>query len=308
MDMSEAQLNDFSQALAEGIAQADRLRQESEKARDRENEAKGAISLAGKAYGGQALKALDECGAWPKAPDFDKLENYLLACNDTERVLEGIERELAWCEKTLAGEHVELTGLEVEAAEVADEYRKKMLGFARGLVADGEALDVACVPSFEGGFEAWSQVKTGRISELLAEVKVAYEKYRKVVDDNGPFSLHPTVGIGDEEKLADCLDELKEANAKPYMGVLDDDFMDHVDAFWLGFDKLARLCSSRATANPAPLLSYFERVSRGLGEALEGKQLADFDYLTLLSELRKSCDIDSNEFEDGPTNEDDEGF
>lgn len=53
-----------------------------------------------------------------------------------------------------------------------------------------------------------------------------------MLSDNGPFSLHPTSYLDEDVKLAEEIDYLREANAKPYYGPLDDDPMDHVDAFW----------------------------------------------------------------------------
>ena len=308
MELNEDQVAELAQALASGIAQADALKREASKERERLDEAKTALDVAKAAYGGELLEVLEEQQAWPKAPDFKKLERYLLSCGSSQKAVEGIERELAWCAQALQIEQTDLSGLESKAHEQAGVFRERMLAFTRFLLAEGETLEDGAAPEFAGGFETWSQAKAKNVSELLVEVRAAFEKLRRVLLDNGSFALEPTIELGNP-RLTSVIEEVREGNARPYRGPIDEDFMDHVDNFWLGFHKLGKVCSQRATADPTPLLDYTEQVARELGEALEGKRLSGFTAFTVLQELRKTCDVDLDDLlpaEDDLPNTDDE--
>lgn len=283
---------EFSEALAQGIARAKELDQEQRKSRDRLSAACGALGIASKLYGNRALVDYDERAAAPKAPDFDKLQAYLLKCNDTLKVTEGVERELAWCERSLAGAGPDFAEANAVAAEVAGEYRERMADLARGFLAEGETLDEGVPAVYQASFEPWSAPDEALLAELLAEVKAAFEVYRRVIADNGPFALYPTVTL-ELPKLSECVGEVRGANAKPYFGILDDDFMDHVDAFWLGFCKLGTLCENRATPDLTVLFGYFDTCERELGDALEGHELVDIEIFEVIRNLRHTLDEDA---------------
>ncbi len=275
----------LSEDLAQGIFAADELKRRAALDRAREDAAIEGLDRAYRVLGGRALNALAEREDWPKPPDFERLVHVLEDCNETARVFEGIERELGWCEGILAEGCLDLEGLGREAASACDVFRGQMIEFARNLLEPSETLDEDAVPHFSAGLRPLSNADGEKVAELLREARTAYEKYRRVVTDNGPFALHPTGEPDEDTKLAEEIEYLREANAKPYLGILDDDFMDHVNAFWEGFYKLGWLCVRRADVDLTPVLSYFKRVSEGLGQQLRGKKLGDVDELALLSAI-----------------------
>lgn len=278
----------LSEALARGIFAADELKRRASLDRGREDAAAEGLRTAYQVLGGRALEELEGRENWPAPPDFGKLMDFLEACNDSARVFEGIERELAWCEGVLAGAGLDLEGLSREAGAVCEAYRSEMIAYAGRLLAEGEKVDEEAVPRFSAVLETYSKADAGQLHELLAEVRAAYAKYRRVIGDNGPFALHATAEMDDRAKIAEELERLRAANAKPYQGILDDDFMDHVNAFWEGFCKLGTVCERRADVNLAPVLSYFQRVADELARALRGKKLGDVDELALLNALPAS--------------------
>lgn len=272
-------------AIAQGVFGAGELERRASLEREREDEAIGGLQTAYRAVGGRALDELTKREGWPKPPNFKRLVAVLEGCNEASRVFDGIEREFDWCEGLLSGGGLDLEGLGREAAAACEVFRSQMIMFARALLAEGESLDEEAVSHFSAGLEPFSHADGQKVSELLAEVRKAYEKYHRVIDDNGPFALHATGEVDEDVKLGQELERLREANAKPYLGILDDDFMDHVNVFWEGFYKLGTLCEGRADVNLTPVLSYFKRVADELGEELRGKRLGDVDELALLNAI-----------------------
>lgn len=102
-----------------------------------------------------------------------------------------------------------------------------------------------------------------QLQVLYHLVLKAYEKYRRCVEDNNMFAAFASTssygvlpsawrrwinGLGDsddeeEEKkeepaYREVLTYMKEHNAQAYTGMLDEDFVPHVDAFWYGLERL----------------------------------------------------------------------
>ncbi len=287
MDLDESELTDLASSIAAGLAGADELRRKNRGAQERQDEAKLAVKAAALVYGNRLLEELEESGAKPKAVSFEKLWNYLSRCEDTEAAFEAIERELDWCEGVVGGTGADVAGVAEAVRPLCERYRAELFAFARTLLAEGAELGDDAVPEFTGTFKSWSKANAGKLAALYDEVRKAYGKFRRVVADNGPFALHPTCEVETKEKLAACLDEMCEANERPYLGILDDDFMDHVDAFWYGFCKLGKLCEDKADVNLTPLVSYFETCGERLGEAVCEAELGTFDAFTVLDSLRE---------------------
>ena len=271
--------------LAEAIHGADELRRRSERDHERELRARAGLEVTAKVLCDRAIEELSLREPWPTPPDFDRLMCYLDRCTETSRVCEGIGRELAWCQGFLGEDTTDFDALGAEATSVCARYRKQMLDYARKLLAEGEALDEAAVPAPSIRLEAASQADRTLLGELLAEVRTAYEKFRSVIADNGPFSLHPTTSPDTDARVAEEVRRMREANAKPYLGPLDDDFMCHVDAFWEGFRKLGQKCEEVATPNLTPVRSYFSLMADRLADALEGKRLGSVDVASLVGAI-----------------------
>lgn len=122
-----------------------------------------------------------------------------------------------------------------------------------------------------------------QVTELSHEVRRSFATFREVMSDNGVFAAFAGTGsygscngrswfwdddfeymgerpgatelegieCGVEEdqggdSLERCIERMREFNAREYWGMLDDDFEQHVDAFWYGFshymDELGTLC------------------------------------------------------------------
>lgn len=105
-----------------------------------------------------------------------------------------------------------------------------------------------------------------QLRNLYDLVLVAYAKYKKCVEDNNMFAaFSSTSNYGmmtdywkrwfsciprdndnddedtaqkDEPQFEEVIEYMKEHNAKKYSGILDEDFVPHVDAFWYGLQML----------------------------------------------------------------------
>ena len=271
--------------LAEALRDADALRRQDSRKDEREQRAALGLQLAAKVLCGRAVEELTQRESWPAPPDFGRLMGFLDRCTDVSRVCEGIERELDWCEGFLDGDAPDLAALGDEAAAVCAQYRTQLIEYAGKLLAPGETLDEAAAPLPASRLETVSQADGGALRELLAEVRAAYGKFRRVIADNGPFSLHPTTSPDGDARVAEEIERLREANAQPYLGPLDDDVMCHVDAFWEGFFKLGATCEGKATVDLAPVASCFSRMADELAAALEGKRLGSVNDVSLLDAI-----------------------
>ena len=122
-----------------------------------------------------------------------------------------------------------------------------------------------------------------KLGELAREVRRSFATFKEVIADNGVFAAFAGTGSfgncqGDiwfwddeceytggrpgsrqlegiecgveEDRVGDslerCIERMREFNAREYWGMLDDDFPQHVDAFWYGFDhymcELSDIC------------------------------------------------------------------
>lgn len=116
-----------------------------------------------------------------------------------------------------------------------------------------------------------------KLGELAREVRRSFATFKEVIADNGVFAAFSGTGsfgncqgdiwfwddeceytggrpgsrqlegieCGVEEdrggdSLERCIERMREFNAREYWGMLDDDFPQHVDAFWYGFDHYMR--------------------------------------------------------------------
>ncbi len=278
---------ELAESFAQGLLRAEELKHEAAHEFDKRDDARRAVSLAAEALGGRASKVIADKSPLPRPVEFERLYEYLLRSNDTARVMEGIDRELEWCDGVIAGPSLDVAAYAAAARPALEEFRRRLLEFARGLLAPGEELPDDAIPEFTGAFEARSRIEAQKLAELLDEVRRAYKKYQSVVNDNGPFALYSNYEFDGSQKVDECLEELREANAKPYDGLFDSDYSEHVDAFWQGFCKLGRLCERRMSIDTTPLLSYFVQSGSRLTKAVQARRLGDFDAFTVLNAL---CD------------------
>lgn len=116
-----------------------------------------------------------------------------------------------------------------------------------------------------------------KLGELAREVRRSFATFKEVIADNGVFAAFAGTGSfgncqGDiwfwddeceytggrpgsrqlegiecgveEDRVGDslerCIERMREFNAREYWGMLDDDFPQHVDAFWYGFEHYMR--------------------------------------------------------------------
>lgn len=116
-----------------------------------------------------------------------------------------------------------------------------------------------------------------KLGELAREVRRSFATFKEVITDNGVFAAFAGTGSfgncqGDiwfwddeceytggrpgsrqlegiecgveEDRVGDslerCIERMREFNAREYWGMLDDDFPQHVDAFWYGFEHYMR--------------------------------------------------------------------
>ena len=78
-------------------------------------------------------------------------------------------------------------------------------------------------------------------------------------------------------------EKLRQLNAKRYFGMLDDDYAEHVDAFWYGFRKLMEFASGLYEVKSRPFAKYTGALqdaavkrARALGVMMDELQLKDF--------------------------------
>lgn len=89
---------------------------------------------------------------------------------------------------------------------------------------------------------------------------------------------------------------MRDFNSRHYFGMLDDDFKQHVDAFWFGYGKLMEFINGMVDIDLRQYLKYRSRVSCNVaarcGELalmMDDSQLGAFR-----SEVRALCDSISN--------------
>jgi hypothetical protein len=169
--------------------------------------------------------------------------------------------------------------LQQKVSTVSRAYQKKLSEIC-ALV--GEKYEAPELPA--DGFGEITYTKQ-QLSDLYALLLAAYEKYKLCVRENNMFAAFPTYsdfGLlkypdfyedSDENTKKDKLpsyqsvvDALTEQNAIKYAGMLDEDFVPHVDAFWSGLQYLCEFLDNR--------IKYDDKSIRNrLDEALKRKLL-----------------------------------
>lgn len=65
---------------------------------------------------------------------------------------------------------------------------------------------------------------------------------------------------GDDDSLSVAIDRMRRFNARRYFGMLDDDFKQHVDAFWYGFGKLMEFADGLVDLDICGFQQHCDRV------------------------------------------------
>lgn len=125
-----------------------------------------------------------------------------------------------------------------------------------------------------GNYHRSSLYTLVQLEQFYKELKLAYAKYVRCVNDNNMFAAFPTisnfgdVGLNNDGVLTElfekidtseeiqrtdnnesinygkCLDELRRSNFLVYQGLLDEDFVPHVDGFWQGLHDMLVLLTT----------------------------------------------------------------
>ena len=147
-----------------------------------------------------------------------------------------------------------------QSVDAANEMCRKLYGF----VGLGYALpEEATFDDLQNSVQL--MYSKGQLRALYALVLAAYEKYKKCVEDNNMFAAFASdsdygslrslafsqyrrrFGEDEEESLnpknaesayQEIMEYMTSHNAEKYMGLLDEDFVPHVDAFWHGLEVL----------------------------------------------------------------------
>lgn len=82
---------------------------------------------------------------------------------------------------------------------------------------------------------------------------------REYVRSRIPTAIEDVEDDGDS--LRTSIDRMREFNARRYFGLLDDDFKQHVDAFWYGFGKLMEAVNGLFDVDMRSYLSYRDRIT-----------------------------------------------
>ena len=108
--------------------------------------------------------------------------------------------------------------------------------------------------------------ETGATKPVLFAIPTAIED----VDDEG-------------DTLLTVAERMREFNRKHYFGMLDDDFKQHVDAFWYGFSKLMDFVNGMIEVDVRPFQRYCSRITdelvarcRSVSVLMNDEQLSDY--------------------------------
>ena len=82
---------------------------------------------------------------------------------------------------------------------------------------------------------------------------------REYVRSRIPTAIEDVEDDGDS--LRTSIDRMREFNARRYFGLLDDDFKQHVDAFWYGFGKLMEAVNGLFDVDMRSYLRYRDRIT-----------------------------------------------
>lgn len=98
------------------------------------------------------------------------------------------------------------------------------------------------------------------------------------------------------DSLERSIERMREFNSRRYMGVFDDDFKQHVDAFWYGFRKLMEYVNGMYAVDASAFHDYcsllrkvIESQAFALGMKMDGVQLED--YLKKVSNLTEDLEV-----------------
>lgn len=82
---------------------------------------------------------------------------------------------------------------------------------------------------------------------------------REYVRSRIPTAIEDVEDDGDSLRIS--IDRMREFNARRYFGLLDDDFKQHVDAFWYGFGKLMEAANGMFEVDMRSYLRYRDRIT-----------------------------------------------
>lgn len=107
------------------------------------------------------------------------------------------------------------------------------------------------------------------------------DSYRSNVDGIASTIEEDDIEGGDSPTR--CLEKLQKANAKRYMGILDDDFSIHVDAFWYGFRKLMEFSTGLLDVDTKEFQAYVTALeeaakirTKAIAALMDEQQATDF--------------------------------
>lgn len=168
-----------------------------------------------------------------------------------------------------------------------------------------------------GNFRRSSLYTRAQLEQFYKELKLAYAKYVCCVNDNNMFAAFPTtsnfgdVGLNNDvltelyENLdtseemhrtnndesidyGKCLDKLRRSNSLVYQGLLDEDFVPHVDGFWQGLhDMLALLATNEFEEIILPHIKNIDE--KGL--SVVRRTIADSSFNVSESKMQAIYDI-----------------
>lgn len=211
----------------------------------------------------------------------------------------------------------------IEAAErAADEVVERNANHVEGFRIFEHPLQ-----DFDGTIVAECRYDARELERLAKQVRISFQTYAQCIRDNGLFSafpdgskygegiswayIHPLWrGIDDSEQasegcgIPDVVEDQKEDdpthaiarmmqfNSKKYWGMLDDDFSEHIDAFWYGFKKLMEFVNGLFDIDLSSYSSYVQGIRREIEATADliGLRINDVQLKELseqIAELKK---------------------
>lgn len=174
-------------------------------------------------------------------------------------------------------------GSAVDAAvQAADEAA---LRAARAIA--GRELHIPKAPEFKAGSLSEVDEDAGQLGLLAEQVRASYLTLGQVAHDNGLFAVFahdsgdgiPNLVEEDEggDSTGRAIERMHEFNKRRYYGLLDDDFLLHVDAFWYGFEKLMKGVNGLAKVDLGPFNQYCNSAAAGAKRAAAELGAASMD-------------------------------
>lgn len=181
----------------------------------------------------------------------------------------------------------------VEAAERAAEEVEER----NASRIEGARIIELPLQDFSGSVGVEQRFDFRELEQLLEQVRMSFHTYTQCIQDNGLFSAFPdssrygegvhwscvlplwrgvdlsesaskscdipdVVDGQEEDDPVHAIARMREFNAKKYWGMLDDDFSDHIDAFWYGFKKLMEFVNGLIDVDLSDYSSYVLDVQR----------------------------------------------